>query len=222
MNYRELLSIIAQTALTHKYVDSFDEGDVYDILNSGNNKIYSKFIVTPQQHNLSISTPVYNFWFYYVDRLTVDETNRVDIHTKAMKVVQDLVTKLNVDYADYLIVDETTLNTELFTEKFSDLCACIFCTISIKVFPSESDTCNELFETVVDPILTWIDEQIQIVKENYPTLVDSASEVFIRTILQPSFNNSSPTNLYNTYYGTENDPTIIITGTIDNINIQYS
>ena len=77
-------------------------------------------------------------------------------------------------------------------KKFNDECAGAFCTINLL---TNIDVNCETFINIPTAEITWINKQIDLNKELFSTIWDEAIESYIRTILQPSFDNYSTINL---------------------------
>lgn len=218
MNYKELIKKIEEVSLNQEFVKSFKDGNSWDINSSQNNE-YGMIVLTALPHTLNEINPIFNFNIFYIDKLTKSESNKLDIHNYSIKVIRDIITYLN-ENEDDIYINLDGISIDFFVEKFSDLCAGGWASIQINLVNSYN-TCETLFN-VADPVGTWVDLQITNCEDNYPSLINIAIKQYLRMILQPSFDSSSPTNLYNLYYGTENDPTIVLSGTLNNITIQYS
>ncbi|MCF0247864.1 MAG: hypothetical protein HUJ86_04570 [Synergistes sp.] len=138
MKLKEAVALIMDFAREYPNVHAVHEGDIYDTLNGGQELEYTAVVVTQQQHNYQWQQgyAVLNFNVFYVDRLTADGGNRLDVQSAAADFFASLVAYLD----DKAIVEEYTLNT--FTERFADLCAGGFLTLGLRV----SLPCAEAFK----------------------------------------------------------------------------
>lgn len=118
MNYKEAVNTILNIAEKHKMVNEVGYGDIYEHLNSGDHK-YPCVFLTVENVGLDLSTTnVINGTLFYVDRLTEDNSNKLDIQSFAITVLENLTNQYT---GEFLEVEIT--NITLFTEKFADLTA---------------------------------------------------------------------------------------------------
>ena len=98
MKYKEIVKIIKNISLALPDVQSFYCGDVYEV-NSDQSVKYGSVVLTNQEHSFDNINDrfQYNFILFYIDRLTDDEANRVDVHTAAVSALKAIVQRLE-DY----------------------------------------------------------------------------------------------------------------------------
>ena len=139
MKYKEIVKIIKNISLALPDVQSFYTGDVYEV-NADQSIKYSSIVLTNQEHSFDNVNDrfQYNFILFYIDRLTDDEANRVDVHTAAVSALKAIVQRLE-DYN--VIINDFKFN--LFRERFNDSCAGAYATLSVEV---EDNDCNEEFD----------------------------------------------------------------------------
>ncbi len=139
MKYKEIIKIIKNISLALPDVQSFYTGDVYEV-NADQSVKYSSVVLTNQEHSFdNINDKFqYNFILFYIDRLTDDEANRVDVHTAAVSALKTIVRHLE-DYN--VIINDFKFN--LFRERFNDSCAGAYASLSVDV---EDNDCNEDFD----------------------------------------------------------------------------
>lgn len=139
MKYKEIVKIIKNISLALPDVQSFYTGDVYEV-NADQSVKYSSIVLTNQEHTFdNINDRFnYNFILFYIDRLTDDEANRVDVHTAAVSALKTIVQHLE-DYN--VIINDFKFN--LFRERFNDQCAGAYATLSIEV---EDNDCTDGFD----------------------------------------------------------------------------
>lgn len=118
MNYKEAVNTILDIASNHKMVNEVGYGDIYEHLNSGEHKYPCVFLTVENVGSDPNATNVINATLFYVDRLTEDSSNKLDIQSFAITVLEFLTNQ----YTDVFLQVETT-NITLFTEKFADLTA---------------------------------------------------------------------------------------------------
>lgn len=142
MKYKELVKLIENISLHIPNINSFYIGDVYEI-NSDPTVKYSTVVMTNQESTFSTTDEryTYNFVLFYIDRLTDDEKNRLDIQSHAIDALSNIIEILGNSYN--CIIDNYRF--EVFQERFADLCSGAFARVSIVV--DEMD-CVESFKII--------------------------------------------------------------------------
>lgn len=142
MKYKELVKLIENISLHLPNINSFYIGDVYEI-NSDPSVRYSTVVMTNQESTFSVANEqyTYNFVLFYIDRLTDDEKNRLDIQSHAIDALSNILEVLGNSYN--CIIDNYSF--EVFQERFADLCSGAFARISVVV--DEMD-CVESFKII--------------------------------------------------------------------------
>lgn len=137
MTLYELTNTIEKIADAQPNINSIvKSGDIYDLNKSEYEQEYSAFCATQRTHRFDDETVTYNFVFYYVDRLTLDESNKIDIQSTACNVLMNIV--LGLEDAGVLSVSYGDITT--FTARFTSLCAGAYLNIGITV---SRDLCYE-------------------------------------------------------------------------------
>ena len=136
MTLFETIRTINQVAATEPNINTLVlSGNVFD-LNTNNITVkYSTFCCEQMTHHHSLEDEFmyYGFRFYYVDRLTEDSRNRIEIQSKGIQTLESILHKLrDTDifgvYQDYYYTP--------FTNKFEAWCAGVFAEVQIMV-PSD-------------------------------------------------------------------------------------
>lgn len=142
MKYKELVKLIENISLHIPNVNSFYIGDVYEI-NSDPTVKYSTVVLTNQESTFSTVNEqyTYNFVLFYIDRLTDDEKNRIDIQSHAIDALSNILEILGNSYG--CLID--SYRFEVFQERFADLCSGAFARVSVVV--DEMD-CIESFKII--------------------------------------------------------------------------
>ena len=93
-------------------------GDVYE-LNHIQNVTYPAVVVTVGQHTSDLDSYNFNYRLniFYVDRLTDDKENKIDVHANSITFINSLLKALD---DEYIISDYEIYN---FNERFNDVCA---------------------------------------------------------------------------------------------------
>ena len=130
MTLVEIVNEIKKIADAQPNINYVGEGDIYS-LNSLPNIDYSVFFITQNAHNQGENTITYNFNLYYVDRLTENQDNTLDIQSAGILLLGNIINTINE------LVDEVELIYDIqyqpFTHKFADDCAGVYATCSIEV-----------------------------------------------------------------------------------------
>lgn len=146
MNLKELTNLLKINSISKKSVNEFNEGDVYENLNSGEHKYGNiNFTINSVEH--TENTMLINCYLFYIDRLLEDNSNKLDIWTTGVNTLKQVLesSKSVADFFDYSQLTFTT-----FTEKFSDLCAGVYATVQIEVL--DGGTCDEEYTADYDTI----------------------------------------------------------------------
>ena len=132
MTLSRLIKIIEMVASQQPSVSMIVENDVFRI-NSAPSLRYGVFAWTQGQHSGSINgMQTYNFTFFYVDRLTDNNSNQIEIQSVGCEIMRNVLQNLSdnhdVDVANYTI--------QTFNQRFTDECAGVFCNVSLSVLPN--------------------------------------------------------------------------------------
>lgn len=143
MTLKEIVNALNRIAESQPLVNSvIKSGNVYDINESADVE-YATFCAVQQSHSLNPETSImnYNFTLYFVDRLTSDSSNKIDIQSTAIQVLTNIVKSFADEYEDYVELAES-VTYEVFTESFNDLCAGAYATVT---FETDVYPCIETF-----------------------------------------------------------------------------
>lgn len=128
MNLAQLVERLKAVALAQPSIRTVVENDVFR-LNAMASVKYGVFAFTQGQHRANIDTGVTTFVFllFYVDRLTEDSTNEVEVQSVGIETLTNIIQTL----ADEFGVSTWTINT--FNQRFADLCAGAYATVAVDV-----------------------------------------------------------------------------------------
>lgn len=113
-------------------------GNVYDLNNDGDIR-YAAFCASQQQHRQTENFLTYNFYLYYVDRLTSDASNKIDIQSTAIQVLANIIRTVEEEYD----IEFNDITYQVFTERFSTECAGAYANVGI-IIPLDM-LCAEVF-----------------------------------------------------------------------------
>lgn len=186
MNLYDVLNKLSDIANKHKLIGSYHNGDVYRIMNSAKNTYpVVVFTVDMLQNYQDYST--LNAYMYFIDRLTDDEDNKINIQTNGINVINDIINKL-------CEVNEISVPTPLqytfFTEKFGDLCCGVYANVSIQ-FNNYSNCCENFNLNTLT------------INENGEYILDNIDVVTVD--VQPTLQNKTVEYTENGEYSVTND-----------------
>lgn len=100
-----------------------ESGDIFDLNKDEYQQKYSAFCVTQNTHTIDEYFTTYSFTLYYVDRLTLDKSNKIEIQSNAMEFFSNFINTIIGNIDELNILDITNGDVVTFTEKFSAECA---------------------------------------------------------------------------------------------------
>lgn len=127
MTLAEIIDLIKQTALSQPNVRQVVDNDVYT-LNSIPDAKYGVFVWLQGQHRETFDGIVtYTFTFFYVDRLTEDGGNQVEVQSVGLQTLGNIVRSLNESG-----LEAESWNYTTFNQRFNDMCAGVFCNVELE------------------------------------------------------------------------------------------
>lgn len=141
MTLKQVFDRLNEIALKQPEINEIiKSGNVYDV-NTLRNIKYGVFCAVQDVHSADIvnSTNTYNFFLYYIDRLSSDKDNKIEIQSTAVESLKNILrTFYQAEDVEYSNVTFTP-----FTDSFDGLCAGAYATVGIIV---PDDGCVENFE----------------------------------------------------------------------------
>lgn len=109
-------------------VNMIVQNDIFR-LNSKSDARYGVFGWTQGIHSTGVDSNVFNyqFTFFYVDRLTNDKCNQIEIQSVGCETLDNIIREMN---ERGLYVD-TNYTMQTFNQRFLDECAGVFCNVTI-------------------------------------------------------------------------------------------
>ena len=140
MTLVETIRAIEAIASAQPSVNMIVENDIFR-LNAAPAARYGVFGWLQREHRTGSATPLidYSFTFFYVDRLTEDQGNQIEVQSVGIQTLDNVVRSL--DEAGLLADSDWTFTT--FNQRFLDECAGVFCNVTLRV-PLD-DNCAEHF-----------------------------------------------------------------------------
>lgn len=132
MTLRDTINAIERLALAQPDVEGVVRNDVFR-LNELPDAKYGVFAWTQQQHTIPAAGDLlrYVFTLYYVDRLTADRGNEVEVQSTAVQVLTNVLRGLP-ELGVYQAGDAAV---RTFNQRFVDECAGAFATVTLEVAP---------------------------------------------------------------------------------------
>ena len=130
-------------SIARRQPDVFDagEGDIYETLNGRMDIAYPLVWLTQQQHPQDMAVDgdfnTFTFTLFYVDRLTSDRSNRLQVQSHAIEVLRSIARELETE------TDLPTKNYVTFTERFESMCAGAY--LEFSMYDILDDACVETF-----------------------------------------------------------------------------
>lgn len=139
MNLERLLYEIAQYGIQNKIINSSMAAmSIYE-LNADNTKVYPVLFTTPTgAHSVHQNTTDFTITLYYLDRLTRDNENGINVLSTSIEQLKGLINGIkNIDGVVNVVEDYDIINFA-DTQGTSDNVAGAYATIKVTVINSES------------------------------------------------------------------------------------
>ena len=130
MTLSDTVRLIETCAGNQPAVRSIVRNDIFR-LNSLPDAKYAVFGWTQGQHLATIDAYFYTFrfTFFYIDRLTADRSNEVEIQSVGIQVLENVLRML----ADRDVLPDGDWVFTTFNQRFEDDCAGVFCSVALTV-----------------------------------------------------------------------------------------
>jgi len=129
MTLFELTNIIHNNAKKWNNINGIVEsGDIYDLNKDEYQEKYSAFCATQTTHLINEYYTTFGFTFFYVDRLTLDKSNKIEIQSNAVQFFQYFIQLMLAEDIDFEYGEVVP-----FTERFTAECAGAYMTCKITV-----------------------------------------------------------------------------------------
>lgn len=118
MNFIQIMKKLEAYSLSLPYVNGVNLGDIYEFLNGKPNVKYASVNIDINNSVRNDGLISYSVYLYYVDRLTEDKSNWMEVKTTAEQVLNSII-----NYAAQIgdVNDGWTIN--YFEQQFADYCA---------------------------------------------------------------------------------------------------
>ena len=134
MTLTDTIRAIETVAAGMPSVASIVRNDIFR-LNALPNAEYAVFGWTQGQHGASVQSSMmtFNFTFFYVDRLTADKRNELEIQSVGIAVLDNIIRLLE----EKTVYAENPYTFTTFNQRFVDECAGVFTNVALSVPVSE-------------------------------------------------------------------------------------
>ena len=140
MTLSDTIRAIESVAAGIPSVASIVRNDIFR-LNSLPNAEYAVFGWTQGQHSASVASSLvtFNFTFFYIDRLTADRKNEIEIQSVGIQVLDNIIRSLEMK----TVFADNSYNFTTFNQRFVDECAGVFTNVALTV--PVTDLCEETY-----------------------------------------------------------------------------
>ena len=161
MNFIQILKKLEAYSLSLPYVHSANLGDIYEYLNGSPNVKYAAVNIDINQSTRNDNLSSYSVYLYYIDRLTEDKSNWMEVKTTAEQVLNSIV-----NYAAEIgdVDDGWTIN--YFEQQFSDYCAGGYVQFNLEVPNVIGDCLIDEYEDSDETLIEKLKEAIRKYEED--------------------------------------------------------
>lgn len=127
MTLLETINAIEVAASRQPSVNMIVRNDIFR-LNTYPDAKYGVFAWTQGQHEIGMDLQTFVFTFFYVDRLTADKANEVEVQSVGVQTIGNILRLLDewgIPYADW--------TAQTFNQRFLDECAGVFCSVRLQL-----------------------------------------------------------------------------------------
>jgi len=151
MNLQQTIRAIENAAAAQPNVATIVRNDVFR-LNAAPAVGYGVFAWLQGEHTTSADSSLitFNFTFFYVDRLTANKANEIQIQSQGIETLENILRTLdglglyNAGIAAY----------RTFNQRFSDECAGVYVTVALETV--KDAICPEIFSDTTDKDINFI------------------------------------------------------------------
>lgn len=130
MTLQQVIKAFEVVASHQPSVNMIVQNDIFR-LNSKSDARYGVFGWTQGQHSASVDSSMLtcSFTFFYVDRLTNDVRNQIEIQSVGIQTLDYILRRLD----DMGIYVSSSYSFQPFNQRFLDECAGVFCNVTLQV-----------------------------------------------------------------------------------------
>lgn len=130
MTLQQVIKAFEVVASHQPFVNMIVQNDIFR-LNSKSDARYGVFGWTQGQHSASVDSSMLtcSFTFFYVDRLTNDVRNQIEIQSVGIQTLDNILRRLD----GMGIYVSSSYSFQTFNQRFLDECAGVFCNVTLQV-----------------------------------------------------------------------------------------
>lgn len=130
MTLAEVIRVIEAEAKEQPAINMIVRNDVYRI-NAAPSLKYGVFAWLQREHRYNVDTDTmrYAFTFFYVDRLTEDGSNEIEIQSAGITALTNVIKGLS----EHDIETDEDFYFQSFNQRFVDVCAGVYCNVFFDV-----------------------------------------------------------------------------------------
>ena len=140
MTLKTIIEKLKEYALATPNVGGVIVNDVFRA-NFWDDAHYGVVAIIQREHSISDNFAIFRFQLAYIDRLTEDKENEVEVQSEGVMVISNMVNALVEDNADVEMNGEMSFS--VFNERFKDECGGVLADVAFTT-PSPMGICNEL------------------------------------------------------------------------------
>lgn len=139
MTLYQIVNTLKNIALTQPNIRTAMDGDVFDAMNANPSVKYGVFHVTQTTHTEDDQFDNYGLNLFVMDRLEDDDANRLQIQSTAKQQLSNIINT----FCETFDAEHETINYQMFTQRFKDLTAGAWATVTFQVLKDYS--CAEAY-----------------------------------------------------------------------------
>lgn len=150
MTLLETIRTIERVASLQPAINMIVRNDVFR-LSTVPDARYGVFAWLQNQHisNVASSLITYSFTFFYVDRLTENLSNQVEIQSVGIQTLDNIIRTLE----ELGVFAENDYTFQVFNQRFADECAGVFCNVTLSV--PKDIICADTFDDIDDNVMIY-------------------------------------------------------------------
>lgn len=140
MTLAETIKMIEVVASKQPSVNMIVRNDVFR-LNAKADAKYGVFAWLQREHQTFSDSAFidFSFTFFFVDRLKDDKSNELEIQSTGIQTLNNIIRVLD----EYDVLSDSTYTFQVFNQRFNDLCAGVYCNVTLSV--PITGSCAEFF-----------------------------------------------------------------------------
>ena len=164
MTLMETVQLLNWIAKNQPNVNGIVEtGDIFDLNKEEFQQKYAAFCVQQNTHTVTQDFTTFSFTLFYVDRLTLDKSNKIEIQSTAVEFFSNFIKTIMTKFDS---LDFTTGEVTPFTERFSAECAGAF--MNCRITTTNKSLCSIMKlelgefapEEFSDDFFKWVESYI--------------------------------------------------------------